>query len=279
MTGYGELVTSAVLYCVTQQGNSVPTLWLTRARALFDEFQLSPILFTASGGQFTYDDSYFIDGGASELTLWGEQLAAGDEQLLIELAGGNIESLGIDTPRPDATDRSDWIADLSISMLDGTCYLGADNHLIPHLSTALKRACEIIEGTSEVRYGIAYQSRLAERPASYAHGYVNRTVEEVREMIRNRAAWGSRPKSPDELWCDEINGRKRHLSGLFRGAYPANVLSEAHVIAADLRSNPIGRLSAINGFLWLWELSPTEIPVAETMLEAKKLLVRQVSNA
>lgn len=273
MTQYGEFISSAVLYCAINEGDSIPTLWFTRARALFEEFHLSPILFTAFGGQFTYDDAYFIDGGATELTLWGEQLAAGGDELLVELAGGNIESLGIDTPRPDAHDRSDWIANLSISMLDGTFYLGADSDLVPSFSAVVKRACEIIEGTFEVRYGIAYQSRLAERPASYAHGFVNRAVEEVREMIRNRAAWSLRPKSPDEQWCDELHGRKRHLSGLFRGAYPASVLSEAHLVAADLRSNPIGTLSAINDSLWLWELSAAEVPVAEAMLQAKKLLV------
>jgi hypothetical protein len=243
------------------------------------ECDLSPILFTASGGGFTHDDTYFIDAGANELSLWGERLSAGGQRLAVELANGHVASLGIDTPHAGADDRSDWSANLRISIFDGTFYFGADEQLMPSPIGALNRACEIIAGTFEVRYGIAYQSRLADYPSGYAHGFANRTLEDVRSMIRNRKAWEFRDKSPDELWCEEINGPKRHLNGLFRGAYPANLLSEAHVNAADLRVNPIGRISELTGSLWLWELSSDEIPTAEAMLEAKRLLVRQASTA
>jgi hypothetical protein len=130
----------------------------------------------------------------------------------------------------------------------------------------------------DVRYGFAYKMLLEECPDSYASGRHRTTFSEVREMIRHRRNWDKRQKTPDELWEEELYGQRRHLSGLFRGAYPASILSEAHVRAADLASHPIGELSQLDSALWLWELADSEIPTAQAMLEEKKLLVSQASE-
>ena len=97
-------------------------------------------------------------------------------------------------------------------------------------------------------------------------------------MIRHRREWDLRKKSADELWADELNGKRRHLSGHFRGAYPASILSESHVRAANLKPQGVGRLSELDNSLWLWELSESEIPQAEAMLAQRKLLVSQAKE-
>jgi hypothetical protein len=98
-------------------------------------------------------------------------------------------------------------------------------------------------------------------------------------MIRHRSEWDRRKKSPDELWGDELNGQRRHLTGLFRGAYSASILSEAHVRNADLGSHGIGRLSELDASHWLWELSDDELPVAQAMLDSRHVLVSQADHA
>ena len=61
---------------------------------------------------------------------------------------------------------------------------------------------------------------------------------------------------------------RRHLSGLFRRAYPVNLLSEAHLQSAQIRTCGLGQLSMLDKRAWLWELSPDELPQAQAMLEA-----------
>jgi hypothetical protein len=269
------LTTSAALYF--DGVSAVPSEWFVNVRRFFAEQELQPILFTADGGGFVPDDCFLFDDAGRDLRIWGEVIPARAKELETAIQAGELLSLTLDVPSENGSDREDWTACASFAP-EGVFYLGAEAHLLSNPVDALRRAIDIVAGAFEIRYGIAYQRNLADFPSGYAHGFVNTTFEELRAMIRNRGAWNSRQKRPDELWCDEIIGPKRHLVGLFRGAYPANILSEVHVQAADLRAHPIGTLSAIDTQLWLWELTPTEVPVAEAMLEAKKLLVRQVSD-
>jgi len=62
-----------------------------------------------------------------------------------------------------------------------------------------------------------------------------------------------------------MSGARRYLQGSFRGAYPASLLSEAHLNAklqggVTLRTAGIGQLTALDQSHWLWELSDSEIP-------------------
>jgi hypothetical protein len=47
-----QITTSAALYFAPQPCGSIPLHWFERARELFADYSLSPILFTASGGTF-----------------------------------------------------------------------------------------------------------------------------------------------------------------------------------------------------------------------------------
>jgi len=98
-------------------------------------------------------------------------------------------------------------------------------------------------------------------------------------MLDERRKGIRRHPTADELWHQELMGERRHLKGLFRGAFPASILSESHVRAAGLTSQAVGRLSELDNPLWLWELSESEIPQAQAMLEEKKLLVSQAPQS
>lgn len=147
-------------------------------------------------------------------------------------------------------------------------------------SVLLRTAFEMARGLFDIRYAIAYKLAAAEHPGLYATG-PNTTLVLSAFGDRLRAKRDDvYQKNPNELWRDERMGQRRHLTGLFRGAYPASILSESHVRTADLQSRGIGRLSELDpdASLWLWELSDAEIPAAQAMLESQGVLVSQADQ-
>jgi hypothetical protein len=275
-----QMTTSAALYFAREQGQSVSMRWFEWARELFNEYKLSPILFTAGGEDFLLDDCYVLaELGNDIVDDEGYVLAARGGDLVDSLRNGAIESLFLDSPRSLAGGRSNWRAAVNVSLTRGAFYVGLDENLVPDPSALLRRACGIAKGLFDVRYGIAYKSPLAQYPDGHASGFVNTSTAEVFEWIRHRHEWDRREKSPDELWTDELWGERRHLAGLFRGAYSASILSESHLRAAALTSSGLGRLSELDASRWLWELSDSELPVAEAMLESRRVLVSQAGHA
>ncbi len=273
-----QITTSAALFCASEQKEAISLEWFEKACEWLEKFNLSPILFTAGGGEFKLDDSYVVADPGGDLVKWGEVMVARRHDLVRALGNGVIYNLGLDSPRAGAVDRSDWRADVSAFTGDGEFYVGIDEDLVSDPVALLRCAYEIAKGLFDVRYGIAYKMPLAEEPDCYASGFAKTSPSEVFEMIRHRREWDLRKKSPDELWADELNGKRRHLTGLFRGAYPASLLSDSHLRTADLRSQGVGKLSELDASLWLWELTESEIPQAEAMLEERKLLVSQASQ-
>jgi hypothetical protein len=272
-----EPTISAALYFDGEQYTEIPFAFFDRAVEIFRGHELSPVLFTAGGGIFELDDCYVLASPGGDLHLWNNTIQARGHQLVEALREGDIEYLAMDSPRQGSRDRMDWRADVTASLTRGMIYFGIEVNLECNPTAVLRRAYAIADGLFSVRYGIAYELPAGGDPNDYAAGSVLTSVAEVRAMIRNRREWAKRPRTPDNLWSDELHGARRHLSGLFRAAYPANLLSDAHVRAANLHAQPLGRLSRLDESLWLWELADDEIPQAEAMLEAKKLLVRQAS--
>jgi hypothetical protein len=272
-----QLITASVaLYFAPAVGQPIGLDWYERARVVFKEHHLSPVLFTAGGGQFELDDCYVLAERGGDLVMWDELLPARQAELLGELRNGTIESVGLDVPRAGASTRSEWRANVAASAISNKCFVGIDEDLVSDLTALTRRAVEISSGLFDLRYGIAYKMPLAKNPASYASGTgKSYSLADFREELRLRRQGMQKPKTADDLWADELNGLRRHLAGLFRGAYPVNVLSEAHVRGADLLAHPIGKLSQLDASLWLWELAESEIPTAQAMLESKKLLVSQ----
>jgi hypothetical protein len=147
--------------------------------------------------------------------------------------------------------------------------------LIADAAILLKRACEMSKGLFDVRYGFAYTMPLDDRPSGYASGSRPFRLADFRRLMQYRAGGGEPPLDADDLWHDELGDKCRHLTGMFRAAYPANVLCDAHVQAADLASARLGQLSRLDDTLWLWELAPEEIVPANAWLESKRVLVCQ----
>lgn len=275
-----QITTSAALYFRREPRQPVPLRWLEKAQMLFADHNLSPILFTASGGKFLLDDCYVLAGPGGDLVMWGEPVSARGEELTEELRAGIIDGLGLDSPRRDAGSRSNWRAMVSVFSAPGRCYFGFDEELINSALNVVEIALGVTSDLFDIYYGIAYTMPLEDYPEGYAGGYVNQRFEKVSDIFNGFRAKRetSYQKTPDELWRDELYGEQKHLTGLFRGAYPASILSESHVQNADLMHCGIGSLSQLNSSTWLWELSASEIPVAEKMLEDRGVLVRQLGQ-
>jgi len=269
-----ELITiSAAFYFNRKNYKAISERWFERACVFFSEYGLSPVLFTADGGGFFLDDCYVLADPGFDLTIFGEVIRARGRELVDALRNGRIKSLTLDSPRSNAEFREDWQATVDASLIDGLCYVGVDYRFIADPSALLRRAFRIIEGALDVRYGIAYRSASGEDPLGYAMGRPKCTFTDVLQLIRHRPEWEHRRKTPDELWGDELMADGKHLRGYFRGACPASLLSEAHVRRLDLPSLNIGSLSRLNRSLWLWELSESEIPIAEEVMRQKGALI------
>jgi hypothetical protein len=269
-----RLATSAALFYSSKLNSTVPLSWLSRALKVFDEHRLSPILFTAGGGPFERDDCYLLADRGPAIYKWGDPcpILPRRAALIEALQSGTVYSLSLDAPRADSKDRSEWRTKLSASSVLGKFYIGLESELQSDLSKLICRACEIADGLFDVRYGFAYVMPLDDDPASYSSGSTFLPLSKLEEWLHRRERTIP-PIADEDLWQDELSHARRHLNNCFRGAYRANVLSTSHVEAADLRSFPVGKLSQIDSSLWLWELSDSEMPIAETMLRAKRLLI------
>lgn len=269
-----SIITSAALYFRAEDTNRVPLRWFERVRDLFTKWGLSPILFSADGGGFLGDEcNVLAEGGGDIVDEDGYVLAARAEELVEALRNGEIENLSLDTPRTIAAGRSEWRAAVSFGLIPGEFYIGAEENLAPDASALIQRACGIAKDLINVRYGIAYKLPLSHYPDGHASGLEKTSLSEAVDGIRHRREWVSRTKSADELWREELFGERRHLTGLFRGAYPVSVLSEAHLRGADLLSRRVGKVLRLDSSLWLWELSDAEFDTAQQLLDRRDVLV------
>ncbi len=273
----GQLTTSAALFCDRAHNDAVPMKWFKRAVEIFRERQLSPILFTAGGDKFLLDDCYVLGQPGGDLVKWGESIPACRNQLIDEIKRGAIQHLTLDSPRSDSTSRSEWHASVDLSPTTGKCFLGMDQELVPDCAALLRDAYNMVSDLFNIHYGFAYTMPLADLPDCYASGSGRTTLDDVRLFLRRRSSGVEPAKTPDELWRDEIIGRRRYLTGLFRAAYSTNLLSDAHLQRAHLQDAGLGKLSQIGRALWLWELADSEIPTANELLAANGLLVSQAN--
>jgi len=120
----------------------VPLGWFERARALFAEYHLSPVLFTADGADFLLDDCHVL-APPGNIVLWDEVLSNRGDQLVDALSSAAIESLRLDSPRPDGEARSEWRATVSVYLRTGKFYVGLEEGLAPDPAALLHRTFEM----------------------------------------------------------------------------------------------------------------------------------------
>jgi hypothetical protein len=276
-----QMTTSVVLFFDAKQDQPIPITWYERALKMFDEYHFSPILFTAGGGDFELDDCHLLADGSDELYKWGEPepIVPRRAELVRALHDGVIYSLCLDTPRADGEDREGWHATVSASSINNRLYMGIDAELASDPSALVAHAYKIAKGLYDIRYGFGYKMPLADLPDCFATGSRRFTFSDFKELMREKREGIRREPTRDDLWKKELMDGRRHLIGLFRDAYPVNILSESHLRAADLLAHRIGKLSKLDDSLWLWQLSEEEIPQAQAMLDDKKLLVSQAEHS
>lgn len=269
------VITSTALFYPAGSDDPIPYAWFERALGVFEEFKLSPILFTAGGGPFELDDCYLLEDGPGEIYRWGDPvpIRRARESFFQALKAQQLYSVRLDAPRADSQDRSEWRATIAASSISGKAYFGIDQDLMPSPTALMRRTCEMAHDLFPIRYGFSYQMPLRDLPDCYSGGSGRTNLADALYMIRHRREWENRQLTPDEKWKKELTEGKRHLQDHFRGAFPANLLSTDHVKKADLISSPIGTLSQFNDELWIWELSDSERSEAELRLRAKNALI------
>jgi hypothetical protein len=252
-----QITTSAVLYFCSQQKYDF-LAWFNKIRQLFYELDV-PLTF------FDVRCEGFRPFEFHEMAKRGEELIQG-------LQNGLVKSLYLHSPRSYPGPLSDWKATAFLKPQSGICYIGIDAELI-NILELLRKTYEMGKNIIDIRYGIAYKMPLLNKPDCYASGGKSFSLSELNDFFTSERN-ETRNKSPDELWEEELDNMNRHLFGLFRTAYPANILSEAHIHVTDLKSREIGRLTELDPTHWLWELSDSELIEAELLLEKLGVLIR-----
>jgi hypothetical protein len=203
-----QFTTAAALFCDFAAKEAIPLEWFKRAIRLFEQYQLSPVLFTARGSGFSLDDCFVVAEPGGGLVKWEEEIAGRRELLVNGLKNNEISSLRLDTSRSDAVDRSDWQVTVSVFLIRQECFISVDEGLIPDPSTLLQQAIEMTSDLFRVRYGFAYKMPLADEPDSYAVGIQRTTLSDFRQWLKRRKDGLPPPETPDELWHEELLGQR-----------------------------------------------------------------------
>jgi hypothetical protein len=188
-----------------------------------------------------------------------------------ELRRGNVAILGLySNPGRVRGLVLDWQGLAYIDLTRGDCFLGLpiSHRLSP--SRLLRRAYSLAKDSCDIRYGIGYLHERLKGPDFYAVGMIANCYDFDPDTVSKNDRISK--------WSHEMSGKRRYLGSWFRGAYPANLLSEAHVNAPlldglSLRDSGLGRLAALGPTHWLWELSGQEITVAEAALLESGLMI------
>lgn len=258
-------ITSAALYFTPTSMRSVPQSWVEGAFASLERMGLP-------AQEFALTTTDRDTAGPRE---FGKQrsLATRRRSLERELNRNNISVLGLYANPERRSDLvMDWYGLAYIDMDGGHCFLGLPREKMPSPTEMLRSAYALYAGIPDPLYGIAYFHDRQKGPDFYAIGFLANWPEVVFDA--EAMAAGDRISK----WAHEGSGGRRYLRGWFRQAYPANLLSQAHVDAPlgddlTLRTANIGRLTPLDSGRWLWELEDEEIPVAEAALAKARLLI------
>jgi hypothetical protein len=257
-----QFITSAALYFKPERTRGVPQSWLKEMTRVLDEAGLPVQEFAITTARSSLSGLFDSRNFRDILTR--------------EMRQGNVNILGLySNPAREHDLVMDWQGLAYIDMTRGDCFLG-----LPHACKAspgdlLQLAYTLVKSVNDISYGIGYFHERLKGPDFYAVGIIANPDPELFSDPEASAAGDRIAK-----WMHEIGGSRRYLYGWFRNAYPASLLSEAHVNAPlyggkTLRTAGLGRLKLLDRGHWLWELSDQEIPEAESLLSSSGLLICQ----
>jgi hypothetical protein len=255
-----QLITSAALYFDPKAARSVPGPWLERAIRLLAEAGLPVQEFSMTTTARSPSGPY--------------SFRAHKDMLEREVQAGNVVSLHLyANPARGHGLLFDWYGLAYLGLADGICFLGLPRNCEASPSALLRLTCSIPTGVNEIPYGIGYFHEYLKGPDFYALGAIANPDPAIYCDIEARAAADRITK-----WLHESLGPRRYLKGWFRGAYPASILSEAHVNAPflgglSIRAAGLGRLTTLDRAHWLWELTDQEMVVAEGALRESGLMI------
>jgi hypothetical protein len=168
-----------------------------------------------------------------------------------------------------------WQASANIDLVKGDAYVGVPHTPDDQAPEILRYLYSASKSMTQWRYGITYTHSSWRAPALYAIGMGGGSgpVDNV-QRIEDTDEFNNRLSA----WWREYTGKRRHLRGLFRDVYPANLLSEKHVQAQlrDARSllqSGLGIFEQLDPGIWLWQVPSKQIPVARAVLVEAGLLI------
>jgi hypothetical protein len=254
------LITSAALYYSTQEIGSVPVEWFEGVSSFLAAKGLPVQIFVAEAEGFDFEKHY--------------ELAKDGQKLVRALRDGKVHDLSLySVPSEYEIVEEECVAEAVLGYNSGDFFLGVNHEVMESAALLLEGALSLAGGLPPIRYGIGYYRPQSKGPSPYALGCGTSGDPFDAEGERLGA------------WLSERWGQARHLTGMFRGAYPANILSDEHVEAllksdiaereATLREVGLGSLKPLKQGLWLWELTEDEIPQAEALLQLSGLIINQ----
>lgn len=255
-----SLINSAALYFRADAPQRVPILWLIRAIDFFSSQGIGLEYFDMDGAE---------DSRSDEVCDFAEHKSV----LFEAVTKGLVERVGLYSNRNPNTPRSAWQAMASIEMELGMMFLGIEEARLPQHGLLLQSAYGMGGERLGVKYGISYKQLQSKGPDSYAAGILQGSLTDLKAWLTLEGEETRRITA----WRNEKYGKRRYLSGLFRGAYPASLISLEH-LAALLGRVDFGQIPGIitplvENKLWTWELTNSEMMVVEELLRDSSLLV------
>ena len=255
-------ILSAALYCAPAQ-TRVSRAWADAVVRFFDEHGL-PL-----------QECEFIRANGRE--SGARSFAKARKKLWQELDAAAIGTLGVYAHRERQSELlTGWQGYAYLGVSGGMAYVGllASEGLTP--GELLRRSYTLSKPVAGWVYGIGYWHSSLYGPEFFASGMIthppdfhrNRDREEETKPYRDRVA----------CWGRELRNQRRHLQGWFWDVFPANLLSERHVEAPlgrgrTLRTSGFGTFEPIDPGVWLWEVSPEQLPRAKEALGQAGLLL------
>jgi hypothetical protein len=255
-----RLIKSAALYFRSDDPPRVPILWLTSAIDFFSSQGITIDYFDAAAtGVFSGESTFDFIKHKSDLFMAVKE--------------GLVESIGLySNPSPTAP-RSAWQAMASLEVELGLAFLGIEDAGLPRHEFLLRSAYLMGGEALGVRYGISFERVQSKGPDSYAAGVLQGSLGDIKSWLASQGEADRRLSA----WRNEQFGSRRYLSGLFRGAYPASIVSRGHLVAIQDRAHGRqlpGKLTPlVANNLWIWVLADSDIIAAEKLLRDCSLLV------
>lgn len=251
----GLEINSAALYFRSDDSSVVPPSWLSGAIEFIQSRNLCINYFDISGSDvFSDDESYDFE--------------TNKENLSIAIDSGLVKSVALYSAFDSEVERSEWKVMLSVEMDNGLMYVGIEDCKLPDQQLLLC-AYNIGKETLEIKYGISYKSPFASSPDCYAAGVCYGSVAELESWLSSKNQIAGRLTA----WRNEMDGKRRYLRNLFRGAYRINIISSEHFHSIERCELMPGEFIPLGETLWIWTLAASEITSAEIRLHECGLLI------